>query len=159
MTETPLRPSPRHHLEEGLAVTCMALLVLITMGNVVSRYITEQSFAWTEEVSVFLMILMTMAGASAAVGRDRHMRIEYFFEDGNGQPKRGLGMFGALVSSLFFVFLAMLFARLVFDDLQYGETSQGLGVPKWWYSIWMPALCLVLALRAFGLFLRYKALK
>ncbi len=40
-------------LEEGLAVACMVLLVVITLLNVVTRYFTDQSFAWTEELSVF----------------------------------------------------------------------------------------------------------
>ena len=39
-------------LEEGLAVACMALLLVITMLNVLTRYFTDQSFAWTEEISV-----------------------------------------------------------------------------------------------------------
>ena len=31
--------------EEGLAVACLALLVAITLLNVVTRYLTAQSFA------------------------------------------------------------------------------------------------------------------
>ena len=30
----------------------------------------------------------------------------------------------------------------------------GLGVPQWWYSIWLPIVCTAIGLRAMGLFIR-----
>lgn len=45
-------------IEDWLTVIIMALLALITFGNVLVRYFTDASFAWTEEISVFLMILL-----------------------------------------------------------------------------------------------------
>ncbi len=75
-------------------VFCMAGLVIITLLNVVTRYLTDDSFAWTEEFSVALMVVMTLAGASAVAFRDRHIRIEFFFNrkgaDGVEAPRPGL---------------------------------------------------------------------
>jgi TRAP-type C4-dicarboxylate transport system permease small subunit len=39
---------------------------------------------------------------------------------------------------------------MVSDEIRWGETSMGLGVPRWWYSIATPVLCAAIALRAFG---------
>ena len=50
--------------------------------------------------------------------------------------------------SLFFLFLAALTADMVWDDFRYQETSSGLGLPRWWYTAWVPALSLAIALRA-----------
>ena len=44
----------------------LAALALITFVNVLVRYFTDQSFAWTEEISVFLLIVLTMTGGSMA---------------------------------------------------------------------------------------------
>ena len=86
-------------LEEALAVAAMALLVVITLLNVLTRYFTDESFAWTEELSVFLMVVMTLAGASAIALRDRHIRIEFLLNrrtaEGQEMPRRGLKLFGA----------------------------------------------------------------
>ncbi|HEY1091528.1 MAG TPA: TRAP transporter small permease subunit, partial [Burkholderiaceae bacterium] len=57
----------------------MAALVLITMANVLVRYLSNQSFAWTEEISVFLLVVMTLAGAAMAAAQDAHIRIEFFY--------------------------------------------------------------------------------
>lgn len=136
--------------EEGLAVACMVALVLITLLNVVTRYATDQSFAWTEEISVFLMVVMTLAGASAAAARDRHIRIELFYDSGSAARRQRLRIVGGCVTGLLFLGMALLFGRMVADEIRWGETSMGLGVPRWWYSIATPVLCAAIALRAFG---------
>ena len=137
-------------LEEGLAVACMAVLLLITILNVLTRYFTDQSFAWTEEISVFLMVLMTLAGASAATARDRHIRIEFFYDSGTVQRKRRLKIFAACVMALLFAALALLFGRVVADEIRFEETSMGMGVPRWWFTLFSPLLCIAIALRAAG---------
>ena len=131
----------------------MGALCVITMLNVVVRYATDQSFAWTEEFSVFLLVLTTMAGASAAAMRDNHIRIEYFLESGSPGRKRALALGCTALTALFFVALAFLTGRMAWDDFRFGETSMGLGIPRWWYSAWVPALSAVIALRAFQLLL------
>ena len=50
-------------VEEVVGVACMVVLVLLTLGNVLSRYFTDASFALTEEISIFLIVVMTLAGA------------------------------------------------------------------------------------------------
>ncbi len=156
LPEDPQEPPVRVPLalEDVLAALVMAALTLITFANVVARYFTDQSFAWTEEISVFLMIVLTLAGAGAAIARERHIRIETLMGDEGSERRRRLLRFSAGISALFFVVLAVLSVRLVWDNYRYEETSPGIGVPTWWYSIWLPVLSLAIAARAFGAFLR-----
>jgi len=67
--------------EDTIAVLCMAGLVLLTLANVVVRYLTDETLAPTEEVSIALMVIMTLAGACGAATRDRHVRIDFFLRD------------------------------------------------------------------------------
>jgi TRAP-type C4-dicarboxylate transport system permease small subunit len=132
----------------------MAGLCVITMANVVVRYLTDESFAWTEELSVFLLILTTMAGTAAAALRDNHIRIEFFLERGTPAHRRRLVLFGGVVTALFFLALTLLTGRMAWDDFRYSEISMGLGVPRWWYTAWVPAFSLVIALRVFQTMLK-----
>ena len=141
-------------IEDWLTVLIMATLALITFANVLVRYFTDSSFAWTEEFSVFLMILLAMVAGSAAVARDRHIRIEYFSEAGSMARRRRLAQFGALMVALLFFLIAALSLRVVWDDFRFEETSPGIGVPQWWYSVWLPIVCTAIGLRAIGLFIR-----
>jgi TRAP-type C4-dicarboxylate transport system permease small subunit len=158
--ELPLEEAPEERtrvplaIEDWLTVVVMALLALITFANVVVRYFTNQSFAWTEEISVFLMMVLVLVAGSASVARNRQIRIEFFADAGPEERRRRLARFGALMVCGLFVLLAVLSSRIVYDHWHYEETSPGIGVPQWWYSIWLPVMSLAIAGRAFGLFLR-----
>ena len=141
-------------IEDWATVVIMGLLACITFANVVVRYFTDSSFAWTEEFSVFLMILLAMVAGSAAVARDRHIRIEYFTERGSALRRKRLAQLGALMVAALFFLIAALSLRVVWDDYRFEETSPGLGLPQWWYSIWLPIVCTGIGLRAVGLFIR-----
>lgn len=137
-------------LEDWLAVSVLAVLALITFANVLVRYFTDQSFAWTEEISVFLLIVLTMAGGSAAFVRNHHIRIEAVADAGSPVRRRRLALLSNMVVLLFFVLLTVLSTRLVYDEYIYEETSPAIGVPTWWYSVWLPVLAAVIALRSLG---------
>ena len=153
VAEAGARPSVSRRVpfEEKVAVLCMAVLVVITLLNVITRYLTDQSFAWTEEISIVLMVVMTLAGAAAAAGRDAHVRIEVLYDGGSAQRKRLLRLFSAAVTTLVFVLLTVLFARMVADEVRWAETSMGLGVPRWWFTAAAPVLTAAITLRALQL--------
>ena len=140
--------------EDWLTVIVMALLALITFANVLVRYFTNSSFAWTEELSVFLMIVLALVAGSAAVARDRHIRIEFFCDSGSAARRRRLAQLGALLVAVLFAVIAVLSVRVVWDDYRFEETSPGIGVPQWWYSVWLPILSLLITWRAIGLLIR-----
>lgn len=140
--------SPRRLVEDWVGALTMALLTLITFVNVLVRYFTSESFAWTEEISIWLMVVVTMAAASAAVVRDRHIRIEVFFLGGSAARRRRLAVLSSIATIGAFLLLFGLGLRLFWDDYRYEVTSPGIGVPQWWYTIWLPLLALAIAARS-----------
>lgn len=150
--DSEFRISPR--IEDWIGVIVMVLLVGITFANVVVRYFTDESFAWTEEFSVFLMIVLALVAGSAAVARDRNIRIEFFFERGSAARQKRLAIVSALAVAAMFLALAVLGVRIAWDEYTFGETSPGIGVPSWWYSVWLPVFSVAIALRALALALR-----
>ena len=105
-------------IEERIGVACMVVLTLITLGNVLTRYLTDQSFAWTEEISVFLIVVMTLAGAASAALRDGHIRIEYFYDGGSLARRRRLRAISGAITALVFLALAVLFSIDVADEIR-----------------------------------------
>jgi len=155
VSSEPASSEPRSlRIEDWLTVIVMALLALITFANVLVRYFTNSSFAWTEELSVFLMIVLALVAGSAAVARDRHIRIEFFCDSGSAARRRRLAQLGALLVAVLFAVIAVLSVRVVWDDYRFEETSPGIGVPQWWYSVWLPILSLLITWRAIGLLIR-----
>src|SRR5690606_17871430 len=85
-TRVPLR------LEDSLSVLILGALAIITFANVVVRYLTSGSFAWTEEISVFLLIVLTMAASASAFVRNQHIRIEFYADRGLPARQRRLAL-------------------------------------------------------------------
>ena len=80
-TDASRTAEPRDRLlpvERLVAAVAMALLCLISFANVLVRYVSDYSFAFTEEYSTFLLVLITFVGASIAVARNSHLRVAFF---------------------------------------------------------------------------------
>ncbi len=138
-------------VEDWVSVLAMALLAFITFANVVVRYLTDSSFAWTEEFSIFLLVIVTMTAGSTAFVRSQHIRIEFLADSGSHSRQRWMARIATLCSVLFFLALTILSARMVYDEYTWGDTSPAIGVPTWWYSIWVPVLAAVITLRLAGM--------
>lgn len=145
---------PERVFEDTLGAFLMAALLLITLLNVFVRYFTDQSFAWTEEISCVLMLLLSLAGSAAALVRDSHIRVDYFFARGTPARQQRLAILSALAVAAFFGLLGVLSAQMAWDEFRFNETSPAIGIPKWWYSVWLPVFCGILCARALQLLQR-----
>jgi TRAP-type C4-dicarboxylate transport system permease small subunit len=145
-------PPPRIPVtvEGVIGAAIMAALALITFANVVVRYFTSVSFAFTEEYSVALMVVMTFVGAAAAFGADRHIRMTFFTERLAPRAARRIEMLVLLACLGVFAAIAWLGAWYTWDEYRFEVMSPGLGVPSWLYTIWMPLLSVVICLRIAG---------
>lgn len=144
------RPRVPIRIEEALAAAAIAVMGLITFANVLTRYLTNVSLAFTEEYAIVLMVVMTLLGASVAVVRNHHIRITYFVDLLPQRMRRRAEVLAILITALVFAGLTAYGSRMVWDEYRFEETSPGLGVPQWIYSIWLPILSSVITLRAVG---------
>jgi TRAP-type C4-dicarboxylate transport system permease small subunit len=148
------RPRISLKFEEAVAAFAMAVICLITFANVVVRYLTDASFAFTEEISVFLLVVLTLVGAAGAFARNRNIRVDFFAAMTPATIQRWLEIGGLLLTIVLFAMVAWYGGRFVVDDWKYETTSPGLGVPQWIYSVWLPVLALLIAARALGRVIR-----
>jgi TRAP-type C4-dicarboxylate transport system permease small subunit len=140
--------------EDWLTVLSLAALACITLANVIVRYLTAESFAWTEEISIFLLVVLTLGASSSAFVRMLHIRIELLADGGSPERQRRLALVAGTVSLLFFGGLTVLLGRMALDEYNWGDTSPAIGVPTWWYSMWLPILSAVITLRLAGILRR-----
>ncbi|WP_298012158.1 TRAP transporter small permease [uncultured Castellaniella sp.] len=137
--------------EDWLTVLSLAALACITMANVIVRYLTSESFAWTEEISIFLLVVLTMSAGSSAFVRRLHIRIELLADGGSPARQRRFALLTDSICLLFFIGLTVLLGRMALDEFNWGDTSPAIGVPTWWYSMWLPILSAVITLRLAGM--------
>jgi TRAP-type C4-dicarboxylate transport system permease small subunit len=156
-TTPPLGPEPRGlRIEEAVAAGVMALLGLITLANVVVRYLTNYSFAFTEEYSIALMVVVALLGTSIAAARNRHMRIAWFVERMPRPLALAANLVAMLATAAMFALLIGLGARLTWDEYRFEVLSPGLGEPQWLYTLMLPLFSVVVLARVIGWWWRHR---
>ena len=138
---------PPIRFEEAFGAAAMAAICVISFANVVVRYATDISFAFTEEFSVFLLVVMTLIGTAAAFATDDHIRITFFVERFGPRGRAAASVVSLLSTTLVFALVFWYGALFALDQWEFEETSAGLGYPSWIYSIWLPILAAVIVLR------------
>ena len=139
--------------ERAMMAITMGLLCIITMANVLVRYFTNMSFAFTEEFSISLMVIMTLVGAAHAFATRHHIAITFLAERVPVMRRFAPG-FAAICSLFMFSLLTFYGARMAWEDYQFEVTSPSLGLPQWWYTIWLPVLSAFIVLRLIGVLRR-----
>jgi TRAP-type C4-dicarboxylate transport system permease small subunit len=156
-TTHPTEEAPRVpvRIEEFFAALAMALICCITFANVLVRYFTDVSFAFTEEFSIFLMVVLTFFGAAAAFAHNSHIRMTFVTDRLPVRLARLLEYVVLVLGALMFAIMAWYGTFLFWDDWQFDTTSPGIGIAQWIYTIWLPLLSAVIFLRIVGRLIRF----
>lgn len=151
-------PEPRTRvpltLERLLLAGCMAAMALITLANVVTRYLSNISLAFTEEYSVALMVGVALTGTALATAAGRHIRIGYFVDKLPPRARRGAESAAMALLTLCFGIIAWYGASMTYDEWDFEALSAGLGHPQWLYTVWLPVLSVLVMARALGRMIR-----
>ena len=138
---------PKSRPEAWLAALALTIICLISLGNVVVRYTTNASFAFTEEFSVFLLVVLTFAGAAVAARQHDHIRIIVLEEHLPHKLKRPLYLLQWALSVLLLGLIVWYGGLLTYEEYSWESLSPGLGYPTWIYIIWLPLLSLAIIAR------------
>ena len=141
-------------IEETAIAAGMAAIALITAANVAVRYLTNISFAFTEEFSVVLMVIVTILGTSLAMAGGRHIKIEYFVYLLSPCGRRIAEMVAMALVIVCFGIILVYGTSLAWDEYRYESLTPGMGHPQWLHTGWLPLLALFVIGRAVGRMIR-----
>ena len=60
-------------IEEILSVICLGTMTVLAFANVVSRYVFSASFSFSEEITTYLFVLLSLLGTAIAAKRKAHL--------------------------------------------------------------------------------------
>lgn len=123
----PIRDFLVKALELFLILT-FAALTLDVLWGVFSRYVLNAQSRWTEEFAIYMLVWLSLLGASLTYEEKGHLGVDYFV--GKLHPDvRKLGAIFVELVVLFFAGFGLLYGGwiLVSDTLQAGQLSPALG--------------------------------
>ena len=76
-----------------------------------TRYVLNDSFAWTEELAVYCLIPVVFIGSAMCVRRSRHIQVNILYRYLPGLAGRALSTLVDATRTVFFAYVAFLVAR------------------------------------------------
>lgn len=131
---------------KAIEMICVALMILMTVATfvqVIDRYIFHSSFFWSEESAIMGMIYITFMGATLAVRKGRHTRIDFLI---NMFPPKGKRYIDALDNIICAAFLAFLgYSSLPIIRNTSSQRTVGMGVSRalYYYAILIGCILMV----------------
>src|SRR6476661_4751407 len=143
-----------NRLEEGLIAFLLALMTLITFGQVIARYVFDYSFVWALELVTFLFAWLIFLGMSYGVRVGSHIGVDALVRALGPRSARVVGV----VAALFCIGYSLIG---LFGSWRYVATMHGIGtlaqdlpIPVWIPQIALPLGFALLALRFAEVFYR-----
>lgn len=68
-----------YRFEDWFTFLVFWLLAFVVFYQFFTRYVIQDSAAWTEEIARYLLIVVTFVGASMAVRRNTHIHVEFLY--------------------------------------------------------------------------------
>lgn len=60
-------------IEEIIAGICLTIMSILAFTNVLARYFFHASFSFSDEITTYLFVLLSLIGASIAAKRHEHL--------------------------------------------------------------------------------------
>lgn len=137
------------HFEEILGSILLAVMVTIAFINVIVRYCTNFSFAWTEEITINFFVWVTLLGTARAFRKGTHLAMNIVYNSFSATGKKICYIFSCIICVIFFGALFYTGVLEVIDEYELDGISESLGIPVWWYTIATPLFSLLIIFRMF----------
>lgn len=133
-------------LEEWVLVGSLMLIVLLVIGQVVTRFTLNIPMGWSMELSKYLFVWISWVSVSFAIHHNSHIRVELLKDQLPNKIKKWVEL---LVLLIFFVFgLTFLILGTTFiTSIQASEKSPSIGIPMWIVYLVIPIVGLLICIR------------
>jgi TRAP-type C4-dicarboxylate transport system permease small subunit len=113
---------------EWLTIVLFAALVLDVLWGVVSRYVLGTQSRWTEELAIYLLVWVSLLGATLAFRDRAHLGVDYFVSKLDPSARR-LAAIIAEVAVILFASFGLVYGgyMLVSETLRSGQLTPAMG--------------------------------
>jgi C4-dicarboxylate transporter DctQ subunit len=132
-----------HRLEEGLIAFLLAVMTLVTFGQVIARYVFNYSFVWALELTTYLFGFLIFIGMSYGVRVGSHIGVDALVKALKPKAARIVGGTAALLCLVYALIIFYGSWQYVAKMVEIGIMAEDLPIPQW-----VPRLALLIG---FGL--------
>ncbi len=135
-------------IEEYICAFLLFFMAALAFANVLVRYLTDGSLAFTEELIVNLFVWITVLGGAIAFRKKAHLGVELVVNRLPVRWQKAAVIFGGICSVALFVLLFNQGIGLVAQEYKNKMVTYSMALPMWWFGLAVPIGALMMIVRA-----------
>jgi TRAP-type C4-dicarboxylate transport system permease small subunit len=120
----------QYGIEDWASLALFWLMALAVFLQFFTRYVLNDSLAWTEEIATYCLVAVVFIGSAMCVRLDRHIHVDILFRYMPPGLARAVATVIDALRTAFFAYAAYLVWR--FMEIVEGETMTTIMLPKNW---------------------------
>ena len=124
--------------EKIVTSVILVFVTLLTFANVCVRYLSDGQFAWSEELTINLFVLLIMMGCGLCARDGSLISLSLVFDRLGVMGKK---IFVAIITVVNCAFCSILFKTgidKVMTQMKNGKRTPSLLIPEWIFTVFLP---------------------
>lgn len=125
-------------IEEGLAAICLIVMTALTFANVIARYVFSASFSFSEEITTYLFVLLSLLGTAIAAKRRAHLGLTILTDAVGSKTRKILNLISYALAVGFSGAIFFYGIKMVMNQHMLGQVTAGMQWPEWIFGSFVP---------------------
>ena len=125
-------------LEDIICAICMIIMTSLTFANVIARYVFSASFSFSEEITTYLFVMLSLIGSAAAARRKAHLGFTAILDLLPKGLQRAIQTMSYALATFFSAALFWYGISMVQSQIFHGQVTAGMQWPEWIFGSFVP---------------------
>ena len=125
-------------IEEGLSAICLVVMTALTFANVIARYVFSASFSFSEEITTYLFVLLSLLGTAIAAKRKAHLGLTILTDAVKPKTRKVMSIISYILAVLFSGAIFYYGILMVKNQRMLGQVTAGMPWPEWIFGSFVP---------------------
>ena len=135
------------YIEESLVCVCLVVMTALTFVNVVARYVFSASLSFSEEITTYLFVLLSLLGSAIAAKRGAHLGLTIISDRVGPKAGRVLGIISMAFATAFSALICYFGFFMALNQFNKGQLTAGTQLPEWIFGSFVPIGALFVTIR------------
>jgi C4-dicarboxylate transporter DctQ subunit len=136
-----------NQIELYLGAVVSGAMFIVLFLQVISRYVFNAAFSWSEELALILFVWSIYLGAAAAIRRHQHLRLEILLDKVSPRIRMMLDLVANFAYALFCGIIMFGIMPIVMRLFNAGTSTAVMNIPKWINYAMLPAMFILMIFR------------
>jgi TRAP-type C4-dicarboxylate transport system permease small subunit len=134
-----------HGVEDWVTLALFWLMCLCVFTQFFTRYVLNNSFAWTEEIAIYCLVGVVFLGSVMCVRTTRHIHVDFLYRYLPQGAGRTLSLLVDIIRIVLFAYLALLVWR--YSAIIHDERMTTIDFPKMPFFMMVMVAFVLMSLR------------